>query len=57
MKIGKPSDDRIIVTIKKITRDNKTEKIKYETFESLDVFETTPEAVYKVIHSALSAVK
>lgn len=46
MKVGKPSEDRIIVKILEASR-GKDGKMKYETFESFDVYEATPEKVYK----------
>jgi hypothetical protein len=53
MKVGKPSEDRVIVRVIQSKRDSKTEKIKYETFESFDVYEATPEQVYKVAFEAV----
>lgn len=53
VRIGKPEDDRVIVTLKKATRDPKTEKIKYETLESFDVYDATPAEVKSVVVNAL----
>lgn len=53
VRIGKPEDDRIIITLKKSTRDPKTEKITYKTLESFDVFDATPQEVKAVVVSAL----
>ncbi|MGH8715523.1 MAG: hypothetical protein ACREUI_02130 [Burkholderiales bacterium] len=58
MKLGKPQDNRVIVTIKassRATEGKQKGKIVYETWKSFDLFETTSEEVEKVIVSALQA--
>lgn len=55
MKIGKPSDEKVILTIKKSARDAKTGKIVYETHKSIDIHETTADEVESVINNALRA--
>jgi len=54
MKTGKPEDNKIIVTVKTASRDAKTGKVKYATFESFDVYDAKPEQVYKVAYDAIS---
>jgi hypothetical protein len=55
MRIGSKNDNRVIVTVKTATRDNKTGKITYETFDSLDVFEAGPEEVVKAVVNGLTS--
>lgn len=57
MKVGKPSDDRIIVKVVSASRDQKTGKVKYETFESFDVYEAEAPKVYKVVFEAVRDAK
>lgn len=55
VRLAKPDDNKIIVTVKQASRDPKTESIKYTTIESFDVYEAKPDEVKKVIVDALSA--
>lgn len=55
VRLAKPDDNKIIVTIKQASRDPKTEAIKYTTIESFDVYEAKPDEVKKVVIDALSA--
>lgn len=55
VRLAKPDDNKVIVSIKSASRDPKTEKIKYETLESFDVYEAKPEEVRKVVVDALNS--
>lgn len=55
MRLAKPDDNKIIVSIKQASRDPKTEKITYKTVESFDVYEAKPEEVRKVVVDALNS--
>ena len=58
MKLGKPTDDRVIVSIKqafRVTEGKNKGKVAYETVKSIDVFEATPQQIEKIIFDALSA--
>ena len=54
MRLAKPNDNKVVVTIKTASRDEKSGKITYETVESLDVYEAKPEQVLKVVQDALT---
>lgn len=55
VRLAKPDDNKIIVSIKQASRDPKTEKITYKTVESFDVYEAKPEEVRKVVVDALNS--
>lgn len=55
VRLAKPDDNKIIVTIKQASRDPKTEKITYKTVESFDVYEAKPDEVKKVVVDALQS--
>ncbi len=65
MKLGKPTDERVIVTIKTASRDDREKvegkpnpsfgKVVYETHKSIDVFDATAQQIEKIVFDALSA--
>lgn len=55
MKLGKPDDDKIIVSIKTAQRDAKTHKMVYETVQTLTVYEADQDEVIEAITVGLEA--
>jgi hypothetical protein len=55
VRLAKPDDNKIAVTIRTVTRDTKTGKFKYETVETYDVFEATPAEVKEAVIRGLNA--
>lgn len=55
MKIGKPTDDKLVITVKQASRDAKTEKMKYTTIKSMDVYDAKPEEVIAAITSGIES--
>lgn len=71
MRIGSADDNKVIVSIKRATRDNREEvkdektnkmvknkmfgKIVYESHESIDVYDATPEEVTTAVTNGLKA--
>jgi hypothetical protein len=55
MRVGKPSDDRIVINIKKASRNLSSGKLEYETMATLDVFDATTQQIEKILLDALKA--
>lgn len=53
VRLAKQDDNKIVVIVKTAVRDAKSKKIKYETVESLDVFEAKGDDVVEVVKTAL----
>ena len=55
VRVGQQEVNKIQVTVKTAKRDAKDGKIKYETIETFDVFEATPQEVKEAVLRGLSA--
>jgi hypothetical protein len=54
VRLLKETDDKIQIRIVSASRDAKTQKMTYETVETLDVVEAKPEEVVAAIRKMLS---
>ena len=57
MKLGKPDDDKILISIKTAARDQKTGKMVYETVETITIYESDADEVSEVVTAALQTAE